>query len=126
MFGATNKRLKGVPVSVARLGVFLSSQQAPRSGLARQKPFINTYCPPKTGQNDSLRMGRWSVLWWAGSWQVVQQVGRLRVAQGLTSSHTYPTCHLPGSGPPSPTDDLGPAPAPPPALPPTSQASSSS
>lgn len=64
--------------------------------------------------------------WWAGSWQVVQRVGRLRVAQGLTSSHTYPTCHLPGSGPPSPTDDLGPAPAPPPALPPTSQASSSS
>lgn len=46
-------------------------------------------------------MGRWSVLGWAGAGQVVQRVGGLRVAQGPSSSHTCPSCHLPGSGPPS-------------------------
>lgn len=86
-------------MSVARLGVFLSSQQAPHSGLARQQPFINTYCSPQQGKMTHSERGDGACcggLAPGSTWQVVQRVGGLRVAQGPTSSHTCPTCHLPG------------------------------
>lgn len=43
MFGATNKRLKGVPVSVARLGVF------PPFWACQAKAFYKYLLPPQNG-----------------------------------------------------------------------------